>query len=61
MSLLRGQTIFIRREKVLPTMLPKMMPELKLTVLKAIEDYIKGKLELMGSFRTKISSTISVD
>ena len=47
-------------EKVFPTMLPKMMSELKLTVLKAMQDYMKGKLEPIGSFRSKVSPTIFV-
>ncbi len=48
-------------KKIFPTMLPKMIPELKSTVLKAIQDYMNSKLEPIGSFRTKVSPTVSVD
>ena len=45
--------------KLLPTMLPKMMPDLKSIAVKAMQDYMKGKLEPMGSFTTKVTPIVS--
>jgi hypothetical protein len=44
--------------KLLPTMLPKMMPELKPIAVKAMQDYMKGNLEAIGSFSTKVTPII---